>query len=400
MFVPKNNFKDKSVIPRGLKWQKASQGTKKGGKSLETYRAFLDRLQENQVKWNVWARIEEKATPDLLRSRLATGRRILLDGPFCREWYFGERVVRQSLGYDAFRVPKPVPLLSSRSGEMKELMEWFDGRDADEFLEDGGDYAEYKELRLMKPFSADQTQISSSMEQRARVEPAMMIGRDRTRASRGIKLPELPHQVDYVLKDGSKRFIDIPCPDQSVYPLPPDLDQAPRDYLETSLVIISGLEMLVRQMVMAMATAGLELPSTSGTSSAQAQKKRTASVREAPIPQKMSTSTRTRKGKEIATSHGPPVASTRSSIQTRGGKIASRGRGIAPSSRGMKATVKRRSKIPSPVVSSESDNDEDEDDSDGDESREEEDTSTEEEENEEDVEEDTDTDRPSKKAKK
>lgn len=33
---------------------------------------------------------------------MANGRRILLEGPFCREWYVGERVVRQSLGYGAF----------------------------------------------------------------------------------------------------------------------------------------------------------------------------------------------------------------------------------------------------------------------------------------------------------
>lgn len=91
-----------------------------------------------QVKWDVWAGIERVASLDLLRSMQANGRRILLEGPFCREWYLGERVVRQSLGHDFLELPKHIPLLSSRSGEMKELMEWFDGKDADEFLEEGG----------------------------------------------------------------------------------------------------------------------------------------------------------------------------------------------------------------------------------------------------------------------
>lgn len=49
MFVPENKYKDQSVIPRGLKWQKVSKGKREGGKDLEAYRAFLDGLREDQV---------------------------------------------------------------------------------------------------------------------------------------------------------------------------------------------------------------------------------------------------------------------------------------------------------------------------------------------------------------
>lgn len=51
MFVPENKYKDQSVIPRGLKWQKVSKGKRESGKDLEAYRAFLDGLREDQVKW-------------------------------------------------------------------------------------------------------------------------------------------------------------------------------------------------------------------------------------------------------------------------------------------------------------------------------------------------------------
>lgn len=102
-----------------------------------------------QVKWDVWAGIDESATPDLLRSREATRKRILLEGPFCRQWYLGERVVRQSLGYKSFRVPKPIPhsMLSTNTLTVEDLGKWTQGEDATVFLEETGDYSEYRALR-------------------------------------------------------------------------------------------------------------------------------------------------------------------------------------------------------------------------------------------------------------
>lgn len=112
---------------------------------------------------------------------MANCRRILLEGPFCREWYLRERVVRQSLGYGAFRVSKLIPRLSSRNLTKDELVEWLEGQDAIAFLEEEGqDYGEYKTQWLMGPLGA-----SSAESDRCQ-------GPEVQKRPRSIKLPKLP----------------------------------------------------------------------------------------------------------------------------------------------------------------------------------------------------------------
>lgn len=264
MHVPKNSYADPSVIPRGLKWARDSRGKKEGGKDLMTYRLFLDQLTEEQVNWNVWAGVDPIAHADLLRSRQATGRRILLEGPFCRQWYLGERVVRQSLGYDAFKVPKPIPssMLNTRSLTVKDVAQWTEGEDATACLEESGDYEEYM-VQMLMPALGKSTigRGPPSRPLAGSVPAAAAAGGGRGGGRGGLaevpagavlpELPQLPWRVDYYNSTGQRQFVDIPIPEDIDFTLPPSVQQVPREYVEACFRNLSGLRVLVRQLAMA-----------------------------------------------------------------------------------------------------------------------------------------------------
>ncbi|KAG5527484.1 hypothetical protein RHGRI_028397 [Rhododendron griersonianum] len=268
MFVPQNEYPDPMVIPRGLKWMRDSKGRKEGARDLVAYRAFLDQLQEDQVtqivEWDVWAEIEEKASEDLLRSRVANGRRILLEGPFCREWYLGERVVRQSLGYGAFRVPKSIPQLSSRKLAKDDLIEWLEGHDAVAFLEEEGkDYGEYKTQWLMGPLGASSAESGRRQGLRARAMPTAVArgrGSEVQKRSRRAKLPKLPRRVSYTLDSGYVKCIDLPDPRSGMYCLPSNVEQVSREYAEACLRTIASLEVVIRRQAIAAHASALHVP--------------------------------------------------------------------------------------------------------------------------------------------
>lgn len=190
-------------------------------------------LNENgtktQVKWDVWAGIDERAFADLLRSREVASKRILLEGPYCRQWYLGERVVRQSLGYGAFRVPKPIPQLSSRKLTKDVLIEWLEGQDAAAFLEEEGmDYREYRTQRLMGPLGVGSAERGRRQGPLAKVITAAVAGgggAEIQKRSRRTKLPKLPQRVGYMLNSGYMKYIELPNPPSGAYRLPPHVQQ-------------------------------------------------------------------------------------------------------------------------------------------------------------------------------
>ncbi|XP_058195415.1 uncharacterized protein LOC131311843 [Rhododendron vialii] len=254
MHVPNNSYADPSVIPRGLKWARDSRGKKEGGKDLTTYRLFLDQLMKEQVNWDVWAGVDPVVHADLLRSRQATGRRILLEGPFCRQWYLGERAVRQSLGYDVFRVPKSIPfsMLNMRILTVEDLEKWTEGEDAATFLEESGEYEEYMVQRLMPILGVDRVLRGLLPGPQAGVLPVVVVGGGGGGGAEGLaELPPLPQQVDYYSSTGQRQYIDVPCPEHVDLTLPPNVQQVPREYVEACFRNISGLRVLVRQQAMA-----------------------------------------------------------------------------------------------------------------------------------------------------
>ncbi|KAF7124804.1 hypothetical protein RHSIM_Rhsim12G0012200 [Rhododendron simsii] len=206
-------------------------------------------LQEPEVNWDLWAMIDPVVHADLLRSRQATGQRILLEGPFCRQWYLGERVVRQSLGYNVFRVPKPIPfsMLNAKHLTMEDVEKWTKGEDAATFLE-GGDYEEYRVKRLMPIFSAH----PPSQRPQARAVPTAT-GGEGAEVLGGASLeevPQLPEQVIYCSCRGQLRSVDIPSPENVELALAPSVQQVSREYVESCFRCLSGMSALVRQKFM------------------------------------------------------------------------------------------------------------------------------------------------------
>lgn len=81
--------------------------------------------------------------------------RVLLESSYCWQWYLGDRVLRQSLGLDAFLVPGPLPSLVLTTSEYTlEEVERFTQPDPqlEPLFQAGADYAEYRSQHLMRGF--------------------------------------------------------------------------------------------------------------------------------------------------------------------------------------------------------------------------------------------------------
>ncbi|KAI8568937.1 hypothetical protein RHMOL_Rhmol02G0239600 [Rhododendron molle] len=116
MYPPECKHPDLSTLPRALIWSKEYRGTKEGRGSLNAYRLYLDELRASQVEWNPW-RTSGPEPEYLAQSRVVTASRVLLESAFGWQWYLGDRVVRQSLGYPEFQVPGPLPPRASHTGD-------------------------------------------------------------------------------------------------------------------------------------------------------------------------------------------------------------------------------------------------------------------------------------------
>ena len=85
-------------------------------------------------------------------SRRMTRQRLLLEGPFSREWYFGERVARQSLRSAEFIIPQapPIGIRYTDSLDRAQIQRFRRGFWATDFLGEG-DYGAFVATFLMRP---------------------------------------------------------------------------------------------------------------------------------------------------------------------------------------------------------------------------------------------------------
>ncbi|KAI8568939.1 hypothetical protein RHMOL_Rhmol02G0239600 [Rhododendron molle] len=115
-----------SYLP-ALKDLRAASRFDWGGAALGTaYQFFGDASRNGQsmagywrvweVEWNPW-RTSGPEPEYLAQSRVVTASRVLLESAFGWQWYLGDRVVRQSLGYPEFQVPGPLPPRASHTGD-------------------------------------------------------------------------------------------------------------------------------------------------------------------------------------------------------------------------------------------------------------------------------------------
>ncbi|KAI8542870.1 hypothetical protein RHMOL_Rhmol08G0173700 [Rhododendron molle] len=220
MYPPECKHPDLSTLPRALIWSKEHRGTKEERGSLNAYRLYLDELRASQIEWNPW-RTNGPEPEYLARRRTVTASRVLLESAFGWQWYLGDRVTRQSLGYLEFQVPGPLPPRASHTSEytLAEL-ERFTRPDTEltHHLRPTMDYAAYQRNHLARPLGvrARREVQEQAREAGAERRAAAKIQREgkcrvRRRESRPVVggPPELLWKVDVVDSQGNPAEVQL-----------------------------------------------------------------------------------------------------------------------------------------------------------------------------------------------
>ncbi|KAI8535785.1 hypothetical protein RHMOL_Rhmol10G0201000 [Rhododendron molle] len=173
MYTPKCKHPDLSTLPRALIWSKKNMGKKEGRGDLNAFRPYLDDLRASQINWDPW-RTTRPEPEYLTRSRAITAGRVLLESAFGWQWYLGDRVTCQSLGYAEFQVPGPLPPRASHTStytraELERFMQ--PDTELTRYLRPEMDYAAYQRDRLAGPlgiraFRDVQSQARGAAEER------------------------------------------------------------------------------------------------------------------------------------------------------------------------------------------------------------------------------------------
>ncbi len=145
------------------------------------------------MRWDAWGGLD---APYLVQSRVTTRGRVLLESPYGWQWYLGERVVRQSLGLDHFRVPGPLPPLVQRTQEYTLAeVEAFTVLDTELVFSPSGDYDDYV-VSSLAYFLDMEARLAASV-----LAPAS--------AERPV-LPVLRREIDVMLPNGSMGYVVVP----------------------------------------------------------------------------------------------------------------------------------------------------------------------------------------------
>ncbi|XP_058217462.1 protein MAINTENANCE OF MERISTEMS-like [Rhododendron vialii] len=152
MYPLENKCPDLRMLPRAMIWGPLHRGKKKSRGSLLAFRSYLDELSGIQVEWNPWSNVEPE--PEYLaRSRVVIVSRVLLESAFGWQWYLGDRVTRQSLGFLEYQAPRPLPSRASHTNRytLAELRHFTIPEGFAAFLRPERDYAVYRRQYLARP---------------------------------------------------------------------------------------------------------------------------------------------------------------------------------------------------------------------------------------------------------
>ncbi|KAI8563759.1 hypothetical protein RHMOL_Rhmol03G0134000 [Rhododendron molle] len=214
MYPPECKHPDLSTLPRALIWSKEHRGTKEGRGNLNAYRLYLDELRASH-------RTSGPEPEYLAQSRAVTASRVLLESAFGWQWYLGDRVTRQSLGYLEFQVPGPLPPQASHTGDYTlEELERFTRPDTEltRHLCPTKDYAAYQRDHLERPLGVrarrevQEQAREAGAERRAAAEVSRRGERRvRCRESRPVVggPPELLWKVDVVDSQGNPAEVQL-----------------------------------------------------------------------------------------------------------------------------------------------------------------------------------------------
>ncbi|KAI8550575.1 hypothetical protein RHMOL_Rhmol06G0117800 [Rhododendron molle] len=246
MYPPQCKHHDLSTLPRALIWSKKNMGLKEGRGDLNAYRLYLDELKSLTG-----------AEPEYLaRSRAITANRVLVESAFGWQWYLGDRVTRQSLGYTAFQVRGSLPPRASHTSTYTRAeLERFTQPDTElrRFLRPEMDYAKYQRDRLARPlgiqaFRDVQSQARGVAEERRAAGERARGGEGRVRHHTGVPVrggpPEMSWTVPVVDTQGNPAEIHL-APAR-VEP-PPVTVPVPTEWVNETIRRMLAFENLVRR---------------------------------------------------------------------------------------------------------------------------------------------------------
>ncbi|KAI8568132.1 hypothetical protein RHMOL_Rhmol02G0173600 [Rhododendron molle] len=202
-----------------------------GGAALGTTYAFLgDSSRTGQstagywriweINWNPWG-VAGVELEYLASSRAITASRVLLESAFGWQWYLGDRVTRQSLGYTAFQVPGPLPPRASHTSTYTRAeLERFTRLDIEltRFLRPEMDYVPYQRDRLARPlgiraFRDVRSQAHGAAEERRAAGERSRGGEGRVRVHASMPMrggpPEMSWRIPVVDAQGNQVEIHL-----------------------------------------------------------------------------------------------------------------------------------------------------------------------------------------------
>ncbi|KAI8524803.1 hypothetical protein RHMOL_Rhmol13G0178100 [Rhododendron molle] len=255
MYQPQCKQPDLSTLPRALIWSKKMMGPKEGRGQLNAFRLYLDELRAEQINWNPW-RVAGAEPEYLARSRAITASRVLLESAFGWQWYLGDRVSCQSLGYTAFQVPGRLPPRASHTSTYTQAeLERFTRLDAElnRYLHPEMDYAEYQRDRLARPLGIRALRDVRSLargaaeERRAAGERARG-GEGRVRHHAGVPVRGGPPAMSWTVPvvDAQGNQAEIHLAPARVEP-PPVTVPVPTEWVNEAIRRMLALENLVRR---------------------------------------------------------------------------------------------------------------------------------------------------------
>ncbi|KAH7845092.1 hypothetical protein Vadar_014966 [Vaccinium darrowii] len=223
VFAPANSHSNEDVLPRAEKWGSEYIGAGDHKGDLRTFRLFLDSTTGDRVRWNVWHRMHKDY---LVRSRELTQSRVLLECPYGWRWYLGDRVSRQSLGIDHFRVPSPLPPLVQRTEE-------------------------YTRAEIERYTVPTEVIFSPSIDYEGYLSTHLAYGLDmENRLRAGPALPELRREIEVVTVDGALGVVTVPHITPTVTLATTEI---PVEWAVASYQLAQDLQAMVCQFVMGMA---------------------------------------------------------------------------------------------------------------------------------------------------
>ncbi|KAI8522356.1 hypothetical protein RHMOL_RhmolUnG0000500 [Rhododendron molle] len=247
-FPPPTEHKEPRFVPRAARWLKGIRKKRSPAMDLLAWRRVLDRLTVDQVCFDPWRTLLDDAPLELTSARALDSQHFLLEGPFSRAWYLGERVASQyfprSEALQFVPLPPPAGMRSTHLLTGEGLLLAFERQLAVDFLREG-DYSAFRLASLTLPTTTAAT---------AATPPVW---------------PRAPGFISFHNTNGEEERLPLtPCASQ-LYVLPAGVPQVPTDIVQEWLRAIQSAEALVRrQRSRIVALGAVQVPTVSVTQSA------------------------------------------------------------------------------------------------------------------------------------